>query len=701
MLSPSVQDRTRWWSFEDVLLILLLGALLYLPGLGDISLFDRDEPRFATAARTMADTGDFVVPRFNGELRPDKPPLIYWAMTAAYAVVGENELGARLPSAIFATLTLLVVYFAAGSRFGRVTGIVASLILGTCGLFVAEARLATADATMIFFITLSMACAWRAWDAGNQRPGSLSLQAKSLNQDVSLDEVQSAVRSSPVPLGAAILFWLSLGLGALTKGVPLLFVLLPLLTLSIATAPVWSQWRKYSWTQRLAHLPELLVRALFRGNWRWWTQLRPWLGIPVLLLVVGAWVAAVWVATDPPGELLRLMYQQQEDRVLSKGTITTYKQPPGFYFALVWITFWPWTPLLIPAAYHAFKRMLGRTALAIDPRPYQFLVAWILPTWIVYELIRSKLPHYTLPLYIPIAILAADTLVQSWLRLTDVLNARWIRVWSRWIWGAVWVFLAAGILLFTRYLVVDHTGEVFWRAVPLAGAFLATGVAGVIAWNRAAWPFVTVLGWGLSLALLNASLLPHIAPLQVSKLAMTDAMYLRTKGYLVGAAGYNEPTLVFYNNDGNTLPMVSSPLDVRQIWSDSPKQNATPEDTFGNPDVATVVITDDRGYQALLDAGITPHVYYSYPGLRTDNLQWLRDAFSAAGGKPAKPLRQFAVYVLTNRDPTPPKTQPVSPATTRSSPETPDLPTQPAPLPAQTAPATTPATTPATAPTTP
>src|SRR4051794_34543966 len=101
MLESPIQDNRRWWSKEDLLLLVLLGVLFFLPGLGQISLFDRDEPRFPTAARTMAVTGDFLVPRFNGDLRPDKPPLVYWLMNLTYAATGSfGELGARLPSAL-------------------------------------------------------------------------------------------------------------------------------------------------------------------------------------------------------------------------------------------------------------------------------------------------------------------------------------------------------------------------------------------------------------------------------------------------------------------------------------------------------------------------------------------------------------------------------------------------------------------------
>ena len=118
MLKPEIQDKRRWWSREDLILLILLGILYFLPGLAQIPLFDRDEPRFATAAREMANSGDYIVPHFNGNLRPDKPPLLYWLMNASYALTGgPSELGARLPSALCGTLTLLVVYFAVGSRF--------------------------------------------------------------------------------------------------------------------------------------------------------------------------------------------------------------------------------------------------------------------------------------------------------------------------------------------------------------------------------------------------------------------------------------------------------------------------------------------------------------------------------------------------------------------------------------------------------
>ncbi len=73
--------------------------------------------------------------------------------------------------------------------------------------------------------------------------------------------------------------------------------------------------------------------------------------------------------------------------------------PPGFYFVLFWLTFWPAAPLAAVAA-PAIWRHRRESAT-------RFLLAWVVPSWIVFELVITKLPHYVLPLYPAIAILVA------------------------------------------------------------------------------------------------------------------------------------------------------------------------------------------------------------------------------------------------------------------------------------------------------
>ena len=557
VLEPAIQDKSRWWSREDLILLVLFGAYaLFLPGLGQVPLFDRDEPRFATAARGDGGRQGFPSCRrlMGGAAARQAATLVYWLMNAVHQVTGTwSELTVRLPSAICGTFTLLVVYFMVGKRFGRMTALLAALMLGSCGTFVAESRLATADATMLFFVVVCMSCAWRAC-------GRRSLT--------------SGFRG-----GVAWGFWVAWALGALTKGVPLIFVLVPMAVLSIATGAMAAhvkQWRSHLhvtgmragiavgigvvasgilagtlhvastelrvWTIVIAllligmaltpGLPGVAWRCVMGGNWRWWKQLRPGWGVPLLVVLIGAWVVPAGIRAPDllkqmvgihflqraAGPLLTWMHINMHALAKAGGNtaVSNYSQPTGFFTVLVWVTFWPWSVLLIPAGYFTWRRLRGRTAIAIDPRPYQFLVAWILPMWVLLELARGKLPHYTLPTYVGLAILCADAMVQSWDRMTDVLAAEVVPGWR---------VAGAGHLVRNRgggdrgRAAVSGAGGGCGRAVGFWGAvsLRRRGLRGRLRVNRPGGPFVTVLGWGAALLFMNSVLVPSLGELRVSE----------------------------------------------------------------------------------------------------------------------------------------------------------------------------------------
>jgi 4-amino-4-deoxy-L-arabinose transferase-like glycosyltransferase len=628
--------KSHWWSREDILLILLVGLLLYLPGLGPwrdvlgtsysgpyVPLFDRDEPRFASAARTMLQTGDYIVPRFNGDLRPDKPPLVYWAMTVAYRLVGINELGARLPSAFFGTLTLVVIYFVAGGRFGRKTGLVAALMLAACGLFVAEARLATADATMVFFVALCMGAAWNAWEAGNLPLGGMLPKVQYMvdHKEV-LSSAEVKARAGGLSIWQALLFWLALAGGTLTKGVPLAFVLVPMVTLSIATGQLtgaFGEWRKQRAAQMVVHLPSLAWHAVIGGNWRWWKQLRPWVGVPILAVLVGSWFVAAGIRTD--GELIRGMIgvhlimrvfgEYLGNQILTllhmqgaqAESMSKYGQPPFFYLATVWVTFWPWTPLLVPGGFYLWRRVRGKSVLAIDRRPYQFILAWIIPMWIILESSRGKLLQYVLPLYLAMIILCADMLVASWHRLTEAMAARWMD-YARWVFMGVWFALGIAAIWVPRHFV--HDESIFQVSILLAGLLFAGGVATALAWGSESWIYWTVLCWAVALAWANAVVVPQVEEFRISQQVMDRVGELERRGYAYGAMGYEEPSLVFYAE--HSVPMRTQATGdewqkkVEAFFAAGPKERADGGDgemsrslmkPFGTPGVDMAMIVDD------------------------------------------------------------------------------------------------------------
>jgi 4-amino-4-deoxy-L-arabinose transferase-like glycosyltransferase len=147
-------------SWQRSLLIFTAVLLLAVPQAALLPLIDRDEPRFAEAAREMIQSGNFVVPTFNGVPRYDKPPLIYWCEAATYEVFGENAFAARLPSLV-ATAATAVLIFTWGVRLGREwIGLNAALAYAFCLQTMQQGRVATADALLIFFMTLTAFAGW-------------------------------------------------------------------------------------------------------------------------------------------------------------------------------------------------------------------------------------------------------------------------------------------------------------------------------------------------------------------------------------------------------------------------------------------------------------------------------------------------------------------------------------------------------------
>jgi 4-amino-4-deoxy-L-arabinose transferase-like glycosyltransferase len=194
------------------------------------------------------------------------------------------------------------------------------------------------------------------------------------------------------------------------------------------------------------------------------------------------------------------------------------------------VTFWPGSMLAglaVPAVWKA-RREPGA----------KFLLAWIVPSWIVFELVLTKLPHYVLPLYPPIAILAAGILDHHALS-----RRRWLEA------GTVWWFIIASILALGMIAVHIVLGEEL-------GLLTWPFAAGAIIFGLFAWQLFNVDGAERSL--LRAGLasvcvafaaygatfsdLPVLFP--AVELA-DDVRQADCESPMVATAGYHEPSLVF------------------------------------------------------------------------------------------------------------------------------------------------------------
>ncbi|WP_187648221.1 ArnT family glycosyltransferase [Nitrosophilus labii] len=141
--------------YKDFLLALAI-FLSFFATLSFAPLFDLDEGAFSEATREMLQNGNFITTYLNGELRFDKPILIYWLQAISVKIFGLNEFAFRLPSAIAATFWALGIYWFARRYFEEQTAFLATFLMITSLQITIIAKAAIADALLNMFIAYSM-----------------------------------------------------------------------------------------------------------------------------------------------------------------------------------------------------------------------------------------------------------------------------------------------------------------------------------------------------------------------------------------------------------------------------------------------------------------------------------------------------------------------------------------------------------------
>ena len=150
--------RAEWR--RDLCALGLLAACVVLPGLGGHDLWNPDEPRYAQVAREMAASGDYLVPSFNDRLYTQKPPLMFWSMIACAALLGElDETAVRLPSALAAIGSALLIYALGRRLFDRRAAWIAAAIFLTNSKVLWQARIGQID-MLLTFLVLCAVCCW-------------------------------------------------------------------------------------------------------------------------------------------------------------------------------------------------------------------------------------------------------------------------------------------------------------------------------------------------------------------------------------------------------------------------------------------------------------------------------------------------------------------------------------------------------------
>jgi 4-amino-4-deoxy-L-arabinose transferase-like glycosyltransferase len=482
-----------------VSVLLLVSFFLFLPGFFQIPPVDRDEAYFAQATKQMIETGDYVDIRYQDDVRYRKPVGIYWLQAAVVntasalgvAVARQTIWLYRVPSLIGALGAVLATYWTALAFVSRRGATLAALMLAASALLGAEARLAKTDAVLLLTVVTAMGALARVY----------------------LPPRRIAATRPGWRLPA--IFWTAIAAGILVKG--------PLIVMIVGLAAA--------------------ALSIIDRSARWLSALRPLAGIAWVVLVVLPWFIAIYLRVGSQF-LIGSVGHDMLGKIASGQE--THGAPPGLYFLLFFATFFPASMLagLAAPAVWAVRR---------EPAA-RFLLAWLVPSWIVFEVVVTKLPHYVLPLYPAIAILIAGA-VES-------------RVLSRRPWlvrGAVWWFIVPiliSIAAVTIAIKVNH--DLALLAWPfLAGAI----VCGLLAWqfyvdDGAERSFLRATATVVLTAMgVYAVVVPSLTPLFPS---VGLARVLRDSACehpVAASAGYEEPSLVFLAGTDTLLTDASGAAD--------------------------------------------------------------------------------------------------------------------------------------------
>lgn len=148
--------------------LVALSIAVMFANIGGLDVYALDEAKNAEAARYMYESGNYVVPYYNGELRTDKPPLHYYFMAAGYSLFGVNAFGARFFSSLFGVLTIVLTFLFVLKHFNTRAAIMASLVLIASLHFNLQFHMSVPDPYLIFFMTWAFFSFYNAYKTGNR-----------------------------------------------------------------------------------------------------------------------------------------------------------------------------------------------------------------------------------------------------------------------------------------------------------------------------------------------------------------------------------------------------------------------------------------------------------------------------------------------------------------------------------------------------
>ncbi|MEP1442739.1 MAG: glycosyltransferase family 39 protein [Hyphomicrobiales bacterium] len=405
-------DRETWSGFLWPVVLVLVTLLCVAPGFFSIPPVDRDETRFAQASRQMIETNDFVDIRYQDGTRYKKPIGIYWLQTASVKLLQTTSLvKEQAPIWAYRLPSAIGVVLAVLLTYAIACVFLPSSVAGIAALFMAISVLPGFEARIAKTDGVLLAVILAA---------QLALARAYTNKD------------GPLSLANRILFWGSLGVGLLIKGPIIILVS----GLTVAALSIYQ--RSFALIKRL----------------------KPLTGLLLTLLIAVPWFVAIGIKSEG-------VFFIEAGLVDFLGKVASVKEShggvPGIYASIMIGTFWPSSLVFLVAIPFLFKQR--RSELMV------FCLCWAVPSWIVFELTPTKLPHYVLPLYPALAVMIAFA-VQEGFKVE--------RLWQKILLSLL--FVAPLVLSLVVVVGLIFIEGYFAPIAVLFGAFAA--FAGFFAWRK-------------------------------------------------------------------------------------------------------------------------------------------------------------------------------------------------------------------------